>query len=284
MTTTMQLIAKQTVGSGGATSVTFSSIPQTFTDLKVVMSARGSGSAVSQIQFNGSASNRSNIRLYGNGSVTASYSGSDVFTYLNRSSYTASTFDSSEIYIPNYTSSNFKSISIDNVQETNATALDMQLQAGLWSQTAAITSLGFVPDSGQSFVEFSEFTLYGISSNTTTQASTVPYASGGDIIRTDGSFWYHTFLYSGTFTPLKALTCDLLVVGGGAGARCSAGKLAHRPLGEIGHGHGRALGQPGVCGQFAGRGEPCHAAAAAGLDRPQPAAPVCHRPRHFCVF
>jgi hypothetical protein len=217
MPTTMSLIAKQTVGVGGAASVTFSNIPQTFTDLKVVMSTRSSGTSGVQIQFNGSTSNRSNIRLYGNGSVTASFSGSDVFTYQNRSSYTANTFDSSEIYIPNYTSSNFKSLSIDNVTETNATAVDMQLQAGLWSQTTAITSLGFVPDSSQTFVEFSEFSLYGISSNTTTQNTSVPYASGGDIIRTDGTFWYHTFLASGTFIPSKNLTCDYLVVAGGAG-------------------------------------------------------------------
>jgi hypothetical protein len=217
MTTTMQLIAKQTVGAGGAASVTFSNIPQTYTDLKVVMSTRSSGTSGVQIQFNGSTSNRSNIRLYGNGSVAASYSGSDVFTYQNRSSYTASTFDSSDIYIPNYTSSNFKSLSIDNVTETNATAIDMQLQAGLWSQTTAITSLGFVPDGSQTFAEFSTFYLYGISNSTTTQATTVPYASGGDVITTDGTYWYHAFKYSGSFTPLKNLTADVLVVAGGGG-------------------------------------------------------------------
>jgi hypothetical protein len=218
MPTTMQLIAKQTVGSGGAASVTFSNIPQTFTDLKVVMSTRSSGTSSVGIRFNGSSSNLSNIRLYSNGSVTASYGGSDVFAYQNRGSYTANTFDNSEIYIPNYTSSNFKSMSMDNVTETMSGTAEMQLQAGLWSQTAAITSLGFFPDSSQTLTEFTEITLYGISSNTTTQASTVPYASGGDVITTDGSFWYHTFLYSGTFTPLKNLTCDYLVVaGGGAG-------------------------------------------------------------------
>ena len=218
----MSLIAKQTIGSGGAASVSFSNIPQTFTDLKVVMSTRSSGTSGVQIQFNGSTSNRSNIRLYGNGSVTASYSGSDVFTYQNRSSYTASTFDSSDIYIPNYTSSNFKSLSIDNVTETNATALDMQLQAGLWSQTAAITSLGFFPDSSQTFVEFTEISLYGISSSST-QNTSVPLASGGDVITTDGTYWYHAFKYSGSFTPLKALTADVLVVAGGGGGGYNTG-------------------------------------------------------------
>jgi hypothetical protein len=217
--TTMSLIARQTVGAGGAASITFSNIPQTFTDLKVVMSTRSSGTSSVQIQFNGSASNRSNIRLYYSGTTPASFSGSDVFTYQNRGTYSGSTFDNSEIYIPNYRSSNFKCLSIDNVTETMASSIDNQLQAGLWSQTAAITSLGFVPDNSQTFVEFTEISLYGISNNTATQNTSVPYASGGDIITTDGSFWYHAFRYSGIFTPLRDLSADVLVIaGGGAGA------------------------------------------------------------------
>jgi hypothetical protein len=216
MPTTMTLISKQTVGVGGSAGVTFSNIPQTFTDLKVVMSTRSSGTSGLQIRFNGSTSNRSNIRLYGNGNgTTASFSGSEVFNYMNRSSFTANTFDSSEMYIPNYTSSNFKSVSIDNATETNAAAIDMQLQAGLWSQTAAITSLGFFPDGSQTLVQNSEFSLYGISNNTTTQNISGPSAFGGDTITTDGSFWYHTFLSSGVFLPFKNLTCDYLVVAGG---------------------------------------------------------------------
>jgi hypothetical protein len=224
MPTTMTLIAKQTVGVGGTAGVTFSNIPQTFTDLKVVFSTRSSGTSGLQIRFNGSTSNRTNVRLYGNGNgTTASFSGSDVFTYHNRSSFTANTFDSSEMYIPNYTSSNLKSVSIDNVTETNAAALDSQLQAGLWSQTAAITSLGFFPDGSQTLVQNSEFSLYGIYNNTTTQIISGPSAFGGDIITSDGTYWYHTFLYSGTFTPLKELTCDYLVVGGGGGGGYSQG-------------------------------------------------------------
>jgi hypothetical protein len=216
MTTTMSLIARQTVGSAGAATVTFSNIPQTFTDIKVVMSTRNSSSGnYFDIQVNGSGSNLSNRRLYSNSSTVASYTGSDLIVYSDYSSRTANTFDSIEMYIPNYTSSNYKSITIDNVTENNATSAEMALTAGLWSSTSAITSLGFVSSTG-SFVEFTEFSLYGISSSST-QNTSVPLASGGDVITTDGTYWYHTFLYSGTFTPLKALTCDYLVVAGGGG-------------------------------------------------------------------
>jgi hypothetical protein len=217
MTTTMQLIAKQTVGSGGASSVTFSNIPQTYTDLKVVTSVRNTTTANSfQLSFNGSNANFTNKRLYANGTSAVSYDGSDVFVYASRSSDTANTFNNAEIYIPNYTSSNQKSISIDQVTENNATANEMSLVAGIWSQTAAINSIGFAPYSG-TLAEGCTFYLYGISNSTTTQATTVPYASGGDIISTDGTYWYHTFIYSGSFVPLKNLDCNVMSVGGGGG-------------------------------------------------------------------
>lgn len=222
MATTMTLIAKQTVGSGGAASVTFSNIPDSYTDLKVLTSVRNTSSGNSfQLSFNGSNANFSNTRLYANGSVAVSYAGSDVFVYANTSSQTASTFNNAEIYIPNYRSSNNKTMSIDTVVENNATANEMSLIAGIWSQTSPITSIGFTPYTG-TFAEYTEFYLYGIS-NSQTQNNSVPYASGGDIITTDGTYWYHTFLYSGTFTPLKNLTCDYLVVAGGGGGGSNGG-------------------------------------------------------------
>jgi hypothetical protein len=231
MATTMNLIAKQTVGAGGAASVTFSSIPQTFTDLKVVVSGRASTTTTGiDITFNGSTTGYSNKRLYGTGSGVASDSAATTYIsniMINDSSYTANTFGNGEVYIPNYTSSNNKSVSVDGVSENNATTALMMLTAGLWSNSAAITSVTLNPNAG-SFVEFSEFALYGISSSST-QNQTTPSAIGGDVITTDGSYWYHTFLYSGTFTPLKNLTCDYLVVaGGGGGGNAGGGAGGYR--------------------------------------------------------
>jgi hypothetical protein len=222
MATTMNLIAKQTVGSAGAASVTFSSIPQTFTDLKVVYSARSSStsgtSELMAISFNGTTTNYNRLLIEGNGSTAASYSGAlRSFGGMPTSNATSNTFGNGELYIPNYVSSNNKSYSGDSVSENNATSSVINLDANIWNNTAAITSIAITTYNSNNFVEFSEFTLYGISSNTTTQNQTTPSAIGGDIIRTDGTYWYHTFLYSGTFTPLKNLTCDYLVVAGGGG-------------------------------------------------------------------
>jgi hypothetical protein len=218
MTTTMNLIAKQTVGSGGTASVTFSNIPQTFTDLKIVFSVRNTTTENAVLlSLNGSSGNLANVRLYATGTTTASFSGSDLFAYTVRSDHTASTFGNTEIYIPNYTSSAYKSISIDNVNERNDTGSEMALTAGLWSNTASITSIGLASTGAGTLAQYTTFYLYGISSNTTTQVATVPYASGGDVITTDGTYWYHAFKYSGSFTPLKDITANVLVVAGGGG-------------------------------------------------------------------
>jgi len=226
MTTTMQLIAKQTVGAGGASSVTFSNIPQTYTDLKVVVSARSNKADVTDYMyytFSGSSSYAPTKVLYGSGASAGSFNWSSVSGItagiINAANNTASTFSSIDIYIPNYTLSQYKSTSTDTTQEGNTgTNIYATLNAGLSNSNTAISSITFNCESGSnSFVEFSTFYLYGISNNTTTQATTVPYASGGDVITTDGSYWYHAFKYSGSFTPLKALTADVLVVAGGGG-------------------------------------------------------------------
>ena len=226
MATTMNLIARQTVGSGGAASVTFSNIPQTFTDLKIVISARGTTAATEQsikILPNGSSSNATFIQLQGYG--TGTYSGTGSYWYageMSAASGTSNTFGSTDIYIPNYTSSNYKSANNDTAQENNSSgSARLNLNATLWSSTSAITSIVIQP-AADNFAQYSTFYLYGISSSST-QNTSVPLASGGDVITTDGSYWYHAFLYSGSFTPLKALTTDVLVVAGGGGGGSSKG-------------------------------------------------------------
>lgn len=222
--TTNSLISRQTVGSAGAASITFSNIPQTYTDLRIVVSARSVRSAVNDVLYmtvNGSTTTYSSRVLEGNGAAAFSYSGgstafSDILG-IPAASSTTSVFSNAEIYIPNYTSANYKSISANSVGENNATTAYTDLYAGLWSNTTAITSINLY-NIISNFTEYSTFSLYGISSSTSTQNTSVPSAIGGDVITTDGTYWYHAFKYSGTFTPLKALTADCLVIaGGGAG-------------------------------------------------------------------
>jgi len=70
-------------------------------------------------------------------------------------------FSNGSLYIPNYTSSNYKSASSDDVTENNATTAFQYLEAWLWSNTAAITSLTLQPNLG-SFPQYSSASLYGI--------------------------------------------------------------------------------------------------------------------------
>jgi hypothetical protein len=157
-------IATVTVGSGGASSIAFSSIPSTYTDLCLKISARNTdpaaGSPAMYIGFNSSTSSFSNRYLYGNGASATSGTGTTGASIIDGGSNTTSTFASTEIYIPNYTSSNYKSYSIDNVQENNATTAYAVLYAGLWSNTAAITSIQLTGDAN--FAQYSTATLYGI--------------------------------------------------------------------------------------------------------------------------
>lgn len=210
--------------NASASSVTFSNIPQSgYTDLKIVMSARGTRAANQDdfvVAFNGSSSGFSYRQLYGgagSGSiVTGSSSGSTGFSgIVPAANNTASTFSSQEFYIPNYTSNTNKSFSIDSVSENNATTnWQLDLIAQLWSNTAAITSITFTPNNG-SWAANSTFSLYGLAALGTTPVI-APKASGGNIT-TDGTYWYHTFLSSGTFTPQTALSCDILQIAGGGG-------------------------------------------------------------------
>jgi hypothetical protein len=168
MPNTMTLIEAKTLGSSTA-NVEFTSIPATYTDLLVKVSSRGdSGGTDLAIQFNGSTSSvYTTQRLYGTGSSTASSVATSTILINNmvaQSSYTASTFGNGEIYIPNYTSSNAKSVSINGVTENNATASFQTLSAGLWNPAvqAAITSIKLMIDGGANFVQYSTFRLYGI--------------------------------------------------------------------------------------------------------------------------
>lgn len=164
-------ISTVTVGSGGAATINFTSIPQTYTDLCIKLSTRststaGSNWAAINVKPNGSLSS-SNRVLYGTGSASGSYSGSSGSGYVSvwgtSSAVTSNTFANVEIYIPNYTSSNYKSISNDTVTENNATSALAAMVAMLYESTSPITSLILESASGEgNFAQYSTATLYGI--------------------------------------------------------------------------------------------------------------------------
>jgi len=139
----MQLVSTVTVGSGGASSIEFTSIPQTGTDLLLVLSERHSVDGNTRLTFNGSSSGYSMRRLSGTGSSANSNEYSGVFIYMEGqdASYTSNTFGNSAIYIPNYAGSANKTLSWDSVTENNSTTADQQIIAGAWANTAAITTV-----------------------------------------------------------------------------------------------------------------------------------------------
>ena len=216
----MQLISAQTLTSA-ASSVTFSSIPQTFTDLKILISTRCSINQTGiNITVNGSSTSYSNRRLYSDGSTAYSDAPSNTAWLMfgvNDSSFTSNTFSNAELYIPNYTSSNYKTIYTDGITENNASAVIYGLTGSLWSNTSAITSVTLTGGSSSDFIAGSSFYLYGIDSNTSTQNTSGPYAFGGDTIIQSNGYWYHAFLGSNSFIPGKNLTADVMVVAGGGG-------------------------------------------------------------------
>jgi hypothetical protein len=161
-------IASVTVGSGGAATIDFSSIPATYTDLVLLVSGRSTRGIATDtllLKFNNTATTYTNRRLYGTGTAAASdtytITGGFDISALNAATSTASTFTNQQIYIPNYTGSTQKSISYDGVQENNSSSAFAVLFAGLWNGTGAINQITLTPDVG-SFVQYSTASLYGI--------------------------------------------------------------------------------------------------------------------------
>ena len=169
MPSTYTLIASNVL-SGTTSSVTFSSIPATYTDLILRISSRISVGAIDwplSLRFNGdTATNYSNTNLYWSGPSSARFSNQTSATRVLGSTgntATANTFGSIEIYIPSYTASQNKPLSSFGAPETNGTTFDDGTQAyvGLWRNTAAVTSI-LISQDGSGFVSGSSFYLYGI--------------------------------------------------------------------------------------------------------------------------
>jgi hypothetical protein len=172
MANTYTLIEAQTLASSAA-SVTFSSIPATYTDLVLRYSARHNNAfSISQvlITINGdTAANYSETVVYGNSVSAASGSQSGMsaidFNYVDADSATANTFSSNELYIPNYTVSANKPMSWVGVTENNAATANSAMivaNAALWRDNSAVTSITLLALASRDFMVGSSFYLYGI--------------------------------------------------------------------------------------------------------------------------
>lgn len=183
MSVFLQPIYTQTVGSGGAATVTFNNIPQGFTDLKILISTRSTSPNVYDgclMTINGTSGTLySTTGLQGSGSGSA-YSarnlGGGAVNYLDGvgNGATANTFGNTEIYISNYTSGTFKSLQQDVAPENNASLAYTTLASSTWRSANPITSVTFFCSGGFNFMQYTTFTLYGVSNVYDTTTPTAP--------------------------------------------------------------------------------------------------------------
>ena len=171
----MQAIYTRTL-TGTVGSVIFNNIPQTYTDLYVVASTRSSrtGATTDDLYVNFNLATNTNTLhsstvLWANGSSAGAGRGSNGWliglAVQPANDGTANTFSNSSIYIPNYTSNAFKSVSIDSVNTNNSvtigTGSGLNPSAALFRSNAPITAISFLGGYA-AFAAGSTFTLYGI--------------------------------------------------------------------------------------------------------------------------
>lgn len=168
VTNSYESISTVTVGSGGAASISFSSIPSTYKQLQV----RGIGRTTSSsnpifIQLNSdtTTSNYYSHALYGNGSAAyAQAEGSTYSQYVNYfpiSTDTASAFGAVVIDVLDYQNTNkYKTVRALGGFDKNGGGFAW-FNSTLWKNTNAITNITIQPYSGN-LAEYSSFALYGI--------------------------------------------------------------------------------------------------------------------------
>jgi hypothetical protein len=164
-TTYVQIGSTVTVGVLGASSIDFTSIPATYTDLIIKLSGRTLETynyASFQVRFNSSTTGFTGKDLYGVGASAGSATRTLTYYNLDGATATANTFASLDFYIPNYSSSTNKPFAMEAASEDSSTTTNnLSLVSGLWSNTSAITSISIVPTNN--FVQYSTASLYGIS-------------------------------------------------------------------------------------------------------------------------
>jgi hypothetical protein len=162
-------IATTTVGVSGAGTVTFSSIPATYTHLQIRFLARDSRAATGSYitaTFNGdAAANYSWHQLYGTGAIVGAAAGTSTSgTYFSASAgatATANVFGVGNIDILDYANINkYKTLRSLSGFDNNGSG-EVHMFSGNWRSTSAITSITLTP-LGALFSQYSSFALYGI--------------------------------------------------------------------------------------------------------------------------
>lgn len=157
---TYSTIATTTLGSAAA-SYTFSSIPSTYTDLVLIVSATltSGGAANNYLRFNGdTGSNYSATVLYGTGSVTGSYRSTNNSTGIIFDDVTSTEPNTDVVNIMNYSNTSTFKTTITRSSPVNSA---VQTSVGLWRSTAAINSVT-IANPSTTLAIGTTLTLYGI--------------------------------------------------------------------------------------------------------------------------
>ena len=251
MANTMKALQTVTVGAGGVNNLSFTNIPQTYTDLIIKISARRSSAGLGGplvIYFNDDLSNvYSNYRLLGNGSAVSANANTPLTVGLVGEGVgdgaTANTFSNADIYIPNYASNTLqKAYGSDMVGENNATEAYITLIPGNWGNTNPITKItiesGSAPTS--QIMQYSTFTLYGVFNadvSTAPSAPTIGTATAGSLSASitftgvSGAASYTMTSPPGSFTA-TGTTSPITVTGLTAGTAYTFTCVANNPFGS----------------------------------------------------
>ena len=165
--TDYESIQTVTVGAGGAASISFTSIPSTYSHLQIrgiVKSGTGDNSLRMEINSD-TGSNYTRHLLYGDGS-TAGASGGTGFSSLtignNGYTTTSGTFCVYVMDLLDYANTNKYKTNRSFWGIDNNGAGQVSLYSGLWLNTAAVTALNIKSAGGETLQQYSSFALYGI--------------------------------------------------------------------------------------------------------------------------
>lgn len=226
MPTNTYVALKTTTLSSSASTITFSSIPSTYTDLVLVFQCTAASANMNWDMRvgNGTVDSGSNYSatylVGGSGGASSNRVSSQDRLRLGFSAYIQSSGGvfTAITQIMNYsnTTTNKTVLSRDN----NANQSVVEAAVGLWRSTSAIDTITFGDFGGATMAAGTTATLYGIKAQVTPGTAK---ATGGTITYDAYGYVYHTFTGNGTFAPTQALTADVLVVAGGGGGGSQVG-------------------------------------------------------------
>lgn len=160
-TGTYTLIGENTLGTA-SNSITFSSIPATYTDLLLVLNIKAASGTYPRIRVNSdSASNYSSTLLRGDGSATLSRRQSNVSQFDEFAYNTLSTTQFVPVIV-NFNDYSNTATYKTFLARTSDAGQEVMASVGLWRSTAAINSINIGTNNSVNFTAGSTFKLYGI--------------------------------------------------------------------------------------------------------------------------